>query len=135
MIFIAYRFVYLEDCEHIIEQTGMDQWMNTEQEQGEIGVKRCPKCRKILTSSVRYGQILKKKMKDVQAVRDRIFGHGNKLRTIQHKMSNELMMTGNYCIEYFRASLQQMICHNKMISSKKGEMRQTVLNKVCIMNV
>ncbi|XP_037052517.1 NFX1-type zinc finger-containing protein 1-like isoform X2 [Bradysia coprophila] len=73
------RFVYLENCGHIIHRESMDTWMaqKTEEksESTQITVKRCPKCQTIITKSVRYGNIIKKQFKEVLRIRKKIFGN------------------------------------------------------------
>ena len=51
---------------------GLDTWMQTEQE-GEnassIGMKLCPKCKVPIRKCYRYGNIIKKQQKDINAVK------------------------------------------------------------------
>ena len=59
-----FRFIYLEDCGHSIEVGGMDHWMETESnnEEGSVAIqmKSCPRCKTLIRSSFRYGDIIKK---------------------------------------------------------------------------
>ena len=47
------RFVQLQDCKHIFENTGLDQWMESK-ESDEIQFKKCPKCSTLIRTSLRY---------------------------------------------------------------------------------
>ncbi len=48
------RFIQLEDCNDIIEVSGLDHWMETEQsESNEVQFKRCPKCSTQIRKSLR----------------------------------------------------------------------------------
>ncbi|XP_078608442.1 LOW QUALITY PROTEIN: NFX1-type zinc finger-containing protein 1-like [Branchiostoma floridae x Branchiostoma japonicum] len=51
------KFVQLKDCGHVLEVSGMDQWM----EQGtDENIKTCPKCNTPIRHNLRYGNIIKK---------------------------------------------------------------------------
>ena len=53
------RFVQLQDCKHIFEYTGLDQWIERE-ESDEIQFKKCPKCSSLIRTSLRYYNEVKK---------------------------------------------------------------------------
>jgi len=54
------RFVYLEDCKHIIELKAMDNWIKMTYEAGNSEEKRsiqlpkCHKCKTTIRNSIRY---------------------------------------------------------------------------------
>jgi hypothetical protein len=59
------RFVFLFDCKHILESSGLDQWMATRFEQknsnaenkNSIQLPEFPKCKTPIRSSLRYSYI------------------------------------------------------------------------------
>ena len=53
------RFVQLQDCKHVFESSGLDQWMERE-ESSEIQFKKCPKCSTPIRTSLRYYNEVKK---------------------------------------------------------------------------
>ena len=53
------RFVQLQDCKHVFESSGLDQWMERE-ESSEIQFKKCPKCSTLIRTSLRYYNEVKK---------------------------------------------------------------------------
>ncbi len=61
------RYIELEDCGHVFEYTGLDNWMN--QESSEIQFKFCPKCKISIRKSVRYGNHIKKVLIDIDAIK------------------------------------------------------------------
>ena len=68
------RFILLPDCKHIIEVEGLDQWMSTESsndddESEEVTLKVCPKCKKPVRRCLRYGNNIRSKLEDVEAVK------------------------------------------------------------------
>ena len=64
------RFIQLEDCGHILEVTGLDQWMDQQDDTKavEIKFKCCPKCKTSIRRSLRYGNIIKQTLHDMQKV-------------------------------------------------------------------
>lgn len=68
------RFVLLNECGHIVESTGMDQWMTVD-DGNAIKYKCCPKCKTPLTSTQRYSSFVKQTLLDVYAVKLKFFGN------------------------------------------------------------
>ena len=71
------RFVELADCGHVFEVEMMDQWMD--QVEGtpdgkpvDVKLKLCPKCRVPIRTSLRYGNIIKKILADIERVKHKI---------------------------------------------------------------
>jgi hypothetical protein len=64
------RFVELEDCNDIIEVTGLDRWMSQDgSTDSEVKFKVCPKCSTPIRKSFRYGNTIKQVLCDVQAIK------------------------------------------------------------------
>ena len=74
------RFIQLEDCNHIFEVSGLDRWMDqqqdsdTDSEAVEIQFKCCPKCKTSVRRSLRYGNIIKQTLRDIEEVKKQISG-------------------------------------------------------------
>jgi len=86
--------VYLEDCGHCIEAEGMDYYMNHTIEEGEIKAKSCPKCKTIIRHCKRYGNILRLTVKDVMAVKKKIFGDIKKIQ--EDQMAKFFQLQSNF---------------------------------------
>jgi len=62
-------FIQLQDCGHIFEVTGLNQWMD-QQDSGtvskavEVQFKCCPKCKTSVRKSLRYGNVIKHTLRD-----------------------------------------------------------------------
>ncbi|XP_065913577.1 NFX1-type zinc finger-containing protein 1-like [Dysidea avara] len=74
-------FIELEDCGHILEVSGLDQWMDqqdndTDSKAVEIQFKCCPKCKTSVRRSLRYGNIIKQTLQDVEEVKKKMSGDG-----------------------------------------------------------
>lgn len=76
------RFVELEDCKHIIEVNSLDKWMDdihTEQ----IKLKECPKCKMPIRRNLRYGNIIKQTLNDIELVKQQILGSKTEIQTLE----------------------------------------------------
>ena len=70
------RFVQLQDCKHVFEYTGLDQWMEREESE-EIQFKKCPRCSTPIRTSLRYYNEVKK-----------VHNHFEEIKKKQLQMSN-----------------------------------------------
>ena len=71
------RFVELADCGHVFEVRMMDQWMEQTEttpdgKPVDVQLKLCPKCRVPIRSSLRYGNIIKKILADLERIKQKI---------------------------------------------------------------
>ena len=77
------RFIQLEDCGHIFEVSGLDHWMDqqdnsTDSKAIEIQFKCCPKCKTNVRRSLRYGNIIKQTLYDMEKVKQKVrYGNGH----------------------------------------------------------
>ena len=67
------RFIQLKDCKHVFEVSGLDQWMDANDadshKDAEIQFKTCPRCKTPVRRSLRYGNIIKKSLRDMELVK------------------------------------------------------------------
>jgi hypothetical protein len=80
------RFVQLEDCGHVIEVNALDKWMEMADqsktgEKIDIQLKACPKCKTFIRRNLRYSNIIKKMLTDIESVKTRMFGDVAEIRT------------------------------------------------------
>ncbi|XP_014781926.1 NFX1-type zinc finger-containing protein 1 [Octopus bimaculoides] len=66
------RFVQLEDCKHIFEVTGLDNWMEVDLNNSEIQLKLCPKCKTPIRRNHRYGNLINKTLQDIEKVKEKL---------------------------------------------------------------
>lgn len=64
------RFVQLQDCMHVFEFNALDKWME-DKSAGEVQFKACPKCKTIIRRHLRYGNIVKSTLKDMQSIKEK----------------------------------------------------------------
>lgn len=115
----------MENCGHIIHRGAMDTWMSQKSENSgrtQITVKRCPKCSTIITTCVRYGNIIKKQFKDVLGIRNKIFGNNRTQKGIQQQIAKNIQLQSIHeCqFEYVREFLKKFIFVMKQNKSKHG---------------
>ena len=72
------RFIQLKDCNHFFEVRGLDRWMDQElvedrSKARDIQFKQCPKCKTPIRRSLRYGNIIKRTLGDMERVKAAIF--------------------------------------------------------------
>ena len=65
------RCLQLFDCGHIIRVTDMDAWMQQELA-NDVNLMRCPKCSTAITFSCRYGNIIKRALKNIENVKAQV---------------------------------------------------------------
>eukprot|EP00057_Strongylocentrotus_purpuratus_P023775 XP_011678249.1 PREDICTED: NFX1-type zinc finger-containing protein 1 isoform X2 [Strongylocentrotus purpuratus] len=71
------RFVQLEDCGHVIEVEALDHYMSMTQDTSDdvtIQLKGCPKCKTPIRRNLRYGNIIKQTLGDVENVKTKMRG-------------------------------------------------------------
>lgn len=81
----APRYLQLFDCGHIIKVEEMDEWMVKEQG-NNVQLMRCPKCSTVITFSYRYGNIIKRTLKNVENVKE-------KVQQLAHEVVNSIERT------------------------------------------
>lgn len=115
------RFVYLENCGHIIHREAMDKWMSQKDEKSgstQITIKRCPKCSATITNCVRYGNIIKKQFQDVLGIRKKIFGNNQSQQQLRIAQKIQRQANQECQFEYIREFLEKRIFVMKQIRMK-----------------
>ena len=78
----------MEDCKHVLEATGLEQWMA--QTEGEIKLKDCPKCKTPIAKTQRFMNMVKQVYKDVQRVKKRVFGNTKEIEACRVELRKKL---------------------------------------------
>ena len=87
------RFIELEDCGHIFEYSGLDQWMKVQtNDPSEIQFKKCPKCQTLIRKSLRYANIVKGVQLDLEEIKKKQMADTKTIKTklhdVKHKVEN-----------------------------------------------
>ena len=78
----------MEDCKHVLEATGLEQWMA--ETDGEIKLKDCPKCKTPIAKTQRFMNMVKKVYQDVQRVKKRVFGNIREIEASRDELRKKL---------------------------------------------
>jgi len=70
------RFLQLFDCGHIVKVEEMDTWMLRELD-SEVQLIQCPRCSTTITFSYRYGNLIKRTLKNIENVKTQLHELGN----------------------------------------------------------
>ena len=85
------RFIELLDCGHVFEVTALDQWMALEEEDvSNIQLKACPKCKTPIRKSLRYGNIIKKVLHDIETVKQKVRENGDDSKKKMARLNRKL---------------------------------------------
>lgn len=122
-------FVQLRECKHVLESEGMEAWLSQSNENNkEINVKTCPKCKTKLMSTQRYSDYIKDAMKDINMVKQRQYGTKEKndaertkllqfLSMLEAKSSRTLALCK--CLFYLFIYFFYILMHNSIITEQK----------------
>ena len=80
------RCLQLFDCGHIIKVEEMDAWM-MRQQSSDIQLMRCPRCSTSITFSYRYGNFVKRTLKNIETVKAQV-------QELAAEVSNSVYLTG-----------------------------------------
>ena len=67
-------FIELQDCSHIIEVKALDNWIkgsHSSSGSNQVKFRTCPKCKTPIRKSLRYGNIIKTVLSDVESIKSR----------------------------------------------------------------
>ncbi|XP_066288836.1 LOW QUALITY PROTEIN: NFX1-type zinc finger-containing protein 1-like [Branchiostoma lanceolatum] len=109
------QFVQLEDCGHVLEVSGLDQWMDTSE--SNIQLKTCPRCKTPIRRNLRYGDIIKKTLAMIEKVKMKWYGDDvqkAQTATTANKLMRELQADADvvlYCGEISKDLLRQIESH------------------------
>ena len=84
----------MEDCKHVLEATGLEQWMAQTDE--EIKLKDCPKCKTPIAKTQRFMNMVKMVYQDVQRVKKLVFGNMREIEASRDELWAKLVQVVDY---------------------------------------
>ena len=123
------RFIQLEDCGHVLEVSGLDQWMEMSQtgENGKlinIQLKGCPMCKTPIQRSLRYGNIVKSILQDINDVKQKILqGDKGELLKLDEKISVEINNIERKFVPYFEVEHKRLTALTRYQHARREESR------------
>ena len=109
------RFIQLEDCGHIFEVSGLDRWMDqqdsgTDSKAVEIQFKCCPKCKTSVRRSLRYGNIIKQTLHDMERIKKELIKSDTGSHELLTKLAESLpLLRSQLCGEDWCERFRQFI--------------------------
>lgn len=94
-------FIQLEDCKHLFETNGMDQYMSLDEDQGSgldqraIKLKECPRCRTPIRRNLRYGTHINRSLAAIEMVKEKINGVPDIIKQQQEDLRLQLFEQNN----------------------------------------
>ena len=89
------RFVELEDCHHIFEVKALDRWMDQTQTDDDgglhIGLKQCPRCKTAVRRNLRYGNVIKRALQDIEAVKRTMIQQSAEMERTKKRLKREVL--------------------------------------------
>uniref|UniRef100_A0A6P7GQM5 NFX1-type zinc finger-containing protein 1-like n=1 Tax=Diabrotica virgifera virgifera TaxID=50390 RepID=A0A6P7GQM5_DIAVI len=82
------RFVELVDCGHILESSGMEKWLESDDDQ--IKPKVCPKCKTVIKLTERYSEYVKGNLLDLQNVKTKFYGTDKENIKVNKNLKHDL---------------------------------------------
>ena len=92
------RFVFLPDCRHIVESTGMDEWIRSRYEadgssnNNTITLPECPKCKTPIRTSLRYGNVVKRAMAAIERIKRKQYGDADQNEAERYRLINDITL-------------------------------------------
>ncbi|NXM69663.1 ZNFX1 protein, partial [Serilophus lunatus] len=82
------RFVELEDCGHVFESQGLDHYMDEDDD--VVKLKVCPMCQTPIRKNLRYGTSVKRRVDEIEQVKQKIQGPAQKIESSRHRLQAAL---------------------------------------------
>ena len=83
------RYLQLFDCGHLLTVKEMDAWMRRELD-SDVQLIQCPRCSTAITFSYRYGNIVKKTLKNTEKVKTTILELGDETARFARRLVKQL---------------------------------------------
>uniref|UniRef100_A0A0P4VWJ6 RZ-type domain-containing protein n=1 Tax=Scylla olivacea TaxID=85551 RepID=A0A0P4VWJ6_SCYOL len=97
------RFVWLEDCGHCIEAEGLEMWLT--QDNGEVGMKTCPRCRKAIYNNKRHQHLILQAYEGVQAIKKKYY----RIHSTVKVKSIELILQDPEVIDKYKSQVLKIL--------------------------
>lgn len=87
-------FIQLSDCKHIFAVSDLDRYMDStiddSDDRHEIQLKSCPRCKAIIRRSLRYGNVIKQQLHDIEQVKRKVRGESDEVIKTKERLETSL---------------------------------------------
>jgi hypothetical protein len=92
------RFVYLFECKHLLEVSGLDHWIKSrfgadaedKEKMNSIKLPECPKCKTPLRRNTRYANYIKQQLMLIESIKKKQLFHPIEENAIRYRLNNQL---------------------------------------------
>ncbi|KAM7440667.1 NFX1-type zinc finger-containing protein 1 [Porites harrisoni] len=83
-------FIQLPDCKHIFAVSDLDSYMDMPLD-NSIKLKSCPRCKAAIRRSLRYGNVIKQQLQNIEEVKKKVIGHSSELEEAKERLNRRLI--------------------------------------------
>ncbi|KAK2554522.1 NFX1-type zinc finger-containing protein 1 [Acropora cervicornis] len=87
-------FIQLPDCKHIFAVSDLDRYMDTtiddSDDRHEIQLKSCPRCKSVIRRSLRYGNVIKQQLHDIEQVKRKVREESDEVIKTKERLETSL---------------------------------------------
>jgi len=133
-------FVQLPDCKHIFAVAGLDRYMDMSEDENQvIQLKSCPRCSTPIRTSLRYGNVIKQRLQDIEKVKVRANGHPREMDEIRKRLQTRLadlerIFNGENEMTEWRRLERSVERMTKATVASVTENQVTLMERFCVMN-
>jgi hypothetical protein len=106
------RFVQLQDCKHFFEVSGIDKWMDehieTDEKMTSIKLKECPKCKTPIRRNLRYGNMIKQALHDIENVKRQIMGDDARIKVLDQSIRQGIVKLSDHDRTILKQHMEKM---------------------------
>lgn len=84
------RFVLLEDCRHVIEADGLENWLSNDD--GEISMKKCPRCQSPIYNNRRFHGLILNSYRNIRELKFKYYTE----KPVIQQQDIEQILSGEY---------------------------------------
>ena len=101
------KFIYLKECKHLIEVSGMDYWIesryvdNNNNSTNSIQLPDCPKCKTPIRNCKRYANVIKTQLKALNQIKLKHFGNIETNRILYQELNKQI--NENLNLKFFKS--------------------------------
>ncbi|XP_047485351.1 NFX1-type zinc finger-containing protein 1-like [Penaeus chinensis] len=101
------RFVLLEDCRHVIEADGLENWLSNDV--GEISMKKCPRCQSPIYNNRRFQGLILKSYENIRQLKYKYYTEEPKIQQqdIEQILSDVSMSGFHEEVRQIKKSIRQ----------------------------
>ncbi|XP_050297932.1 NFX1-type zinc finger-containing protein 1-like [Anthonomus grandis grandis] len=124
-------FVYLNDCKHTLESTGLETWMNSSDD--KIQLKSCPMCKTSIRSTERYSHYVKQALNDVIEVKIVSYGDSEQNENMRRALLDDINRLEKNCSRELMHASPQLSRIINAIKNRLGPVRnqrRQAINKI-----